>query len=95
MLLSGRTYKMLISHRAKSAAAEEKQLPPNPLLEQLSGEAGAAARAQKLEHLADIEMRIQAQRNRGASRQGFQALEHLSHAVAVAREIIEKLAKSK
>ncbi|TMS57073.1 hypothetical protein MW7_014010 [Imbroritus primus] len=60
----------------------------------LSGDAGTAARSEKLAQLDGINKRIQAQRNAGASRQGFVALERLSEAVTAARETIEALAKA-
>lgn len=78
----------------RSNAPTEKQPERNPLLDQLGGNMGTAARAQKLAQLDEISTRIQAQRKAGASRQGFEALERLSEAVARARETVEALAKA-
>lgn len=78
----------------RSNASTEKSLERNPLLDQLSGDAGAAGRAKKLAQLDEISARILARRNAGASRQGFEALERLSEAVACARETVEAFAKA-
>lgn len=78
----------------RKTAATEPRTDRNSLTDALSGEAGVAARARKLAQLDAVSARIQAQRNAGTSRQGFVALEHLSEAVAAARETIEALAKA-
>jgi hypothetical protein len=78
----------------RNNAPTEKRLERNPLLDQLSGDAGAKARAQKLAQLDEISARIQGRRNAGASRQGFLALEQLTEAVVLARETVEALAKA-
>lgn len=75
------------------AKQKTEQPAPDPLLEALTGEAGASARAARSAELDAISARIEAQRHAGASRAGFATLELLSAGVKAAREFLDALKK--